>query len=58
MDTSATRKHSGAGLGLVICEGMINGLGGEMWFESEPGKETIFYFTVLTAEKNDNGEAI
>ena len=58
VDTSATRKHSGAGLGLVICEGMINGLGGEMWFESEPGKETIFYFTVLTAEKNDNGEAI
>jgi len=56
VDTSATRRHSGAGLGLVISQGMINGLGGEMWFESEPGKETIFHFTVLTAEKNDNGE--
>ena len=47
VDTSVTRKHGGTGLGLVICKGIINALGGEMWFESEPGKETTFYFDIL-----------
>ncbi len=46
VDTTATRKHGGVGLGMVISKGIVNGLGGEMWFESEPGKETIFYFDI------------
>ena len=44
VDTSHTRKHGGSGLGLVICKGIVDGLGGEMWFESEPGKGTTFSF--------------
>ncbi|MCH7816004.1 MAG: hypothetical protein IIC60_05490 [Proteobacteria bacterium] len=46
VDTSATRKHGGAGLGLVISKGIVVGLGGKMWFESELGKGTIFYFEI------------
>ena len=46
VDTSHTRKHGGTGLGLVICKGIVEGLGGEIWFESEPGKGTTFSFDV------------
>jgi signal transduction histidine kinase len=46
-DTSQTRSHGGTGLGLIICKGLVEGLGGEIWFESEPGKETTFFFTIL-----------
>jgi PAS domain S-box-containing protein len=46
VDASHRRKHSGTGLGLVICKGIVEGLGGEIKFESEPGKSTIFYFSI------------
>ena len=46
VDTSATRKHGGVGLGLVVCNGIVEGLGGKIWFESEEGKGTNFYFSI------------
>ena len=46
VDTSATRKHGGVGLGLVVCKGIVEGLGGKIWFESEQGKGTNFYFSI------------
>jgi len=46
IDSSYTRKHGGSGLGLSICKGYIEGLGGKMWVESEPNVETTFYFTL------------
>jgi len=46
VDTSHTRKHGGTGLGLVISKGIVEGLGGKIWFESEPGKGTTFSFDV------------
>jgi PAS domain S-box-containing protein len=45
-DTSLTRKHAGTGLGLVVCKGIAEGLGGEIWFESQPGLGTNFHFTI------------
>ena len=38
--------HEGAGLGLSIAKGIIELLGGEIWFESVPDKGTIFYFSL------------
>ena len=49
-DTTATRRHGGTGLGLAICKGIVKGLGGNIWLESELGKGTKVYFTIPTGE--------
>ena len=46
IDTSVKRRHRGSGLGLSICKGIIEGLGGKIWIESTEGLGTIAYFTV------------
>jgi signal transduction histidine kinase len=46
IDSSLKRQHGGTGLGLVICKGIVEGLGGKIWLESEPGKGTIVYFSM------------
>jgi PAS domain S-box-containing protein len=50
IDTSTTRKHGGTGLGLVICKGIVEGLGGKIWFESEFGKGTSFFIDLPAIE--------
>ena len=46
VDTSHTRKHPGTGLGLAVCKGVVEGLGGKIWIESELGKGTSVYFSI------------
>lgn len=46
IDTSVKRKHRGSGLGLSICKGIVEGLGGKIWLESTEGLGTIVYFTI------------
>jgi len=42
LDTSHTRKHGGSGLGLSICRGYVEGIGGKIWAESKEGKGATF----------------
>jgi len=51
LDTSATRKHGGSGLGLSICKGIVEALGGKIWLESDTGKGATFYFTIPVEKK-------
>ncbi|WP_312630724.1 response regulator [Pantoea piersonii] len=45
-DTSTTRKYGGTGLGLTISARLVEILGGELTVESEPGKGSVFSFTL------------
>lgn len=40
------RERSGAGLGLMICQGIVEAHGGNIGVESAPGRGTTFSFTI------------
>lgn len=49
IDSTSTRKVGGSGLGLAITRGIIRGMGGSIWAESEPSKGSTFIFTLQKA---------
>lgn len=51
VDTSLKRKHGGTGLGLAISKGIVTGLGGKIWVETEEGKGSSFYFSLPRGDK-------
>ena len=46
IDTSATRKHSGTGLGLVICKGIVEAHGGKIWVDKNHKNGFSIKFTL------------
>ncbi len=58
IDTTATRKHGGTGLGLVICKGIIEAHGGSIWIDKSytNGLRIIFTLPKVTQRKGQESK--
>lgn len=50
-------KDSGMGLGLSICQAIVEAQGGVIWAEPAVGGGTIFYFTLVRADMEDRDDS-
>jgi PAS domain S-box-containing protein len=46
VDITFKRKYGGSGFGLVICKGIVENLGGKIWFDTKEGEGTTFFFSI------------
>lgn len=54
---SFTTKTSGMGLGLSIVKNIVENFSGKIWFETEPGKGTTFFFEIPIHEDSEKSKS-
>lgn len=53
-DGGTSRRYGGTGLGLTICKQLVEKMGGSIRVESEPGRGSLFSFTVVLGQPSNN----
>jgi signal transduction histidine kinase len=56
--TKGTADEKGTGLGLILCKEFIEKNNGRIWAESEPGKGSVFYFSLPIAAEAARKESV
>jgi len=55
VEKSTPRLYGGSGLGLFICRNYVEGMGGKIWIESQPGRGSQFIFVLTFATSRNAG---
>ena len=55
---NSSDEFKGSGIGLALCKRIVDNHDGDIWFESEEGQGTTFFFTISRHLKKESEESV